>query len=217
MKTKNLILTLTLSLFTVVVFAQGVITGSSHDFSALSWNNESSGEICNACHTPHNATVISTAPLWDRVTVFNTGATWTSYSSDTFNADDDGTGSGGTGTAYVPGDPTGVSLLCLTCHDGVTPLDNSGTDTGTVILGDFIKNGGTDDHPISIDYTDELISADGGLNTAVAAAALLSAQGTVECSSCHDVHNNGPGGVAGTGLYAMDNAGSQMCLVCHAK
>ena len=38
-----------------------------------------------------------------------------------------------------------------------------------------------------------------------------------ECSSCHDVHNNGAGGDSGTGLLAMSNANSDMCLTCHAK
>ena len=62
----------------------GVITGSSHDFSAATWNNDTSGEICNACHTPHSATVIADAPLWDRVTVINAGVTYDDYSSLTF-------------------------------------------------------------------------------------------------------------------------------------
>jgi len=42
---------------------------------------------------------------------------------------------------------------------------------------------------------------------------MLSGGDSVECSSCHDVHN-------GTGFGALlkvDNAGSQLCLTCHTK
>lgn len=217
MKTTKNLLTLAFAMFATFAFAQGTITGSSHDFTGAAWNNDTSGEICNACHTPHGATIITDAPLWDRVTTFDGSFVYTDYSSSTFTAGTAGTGTGGgVAVAYAGGSPTGVSLLCLTCHDGLTPLDSSGTDA-TVIGATFVKNGGSDDHPISIDYTTELIAADGGLNDIATASDLLSSSGTVECSSCHDVHNNGPGGAAGTGLYAADNTGSAMCLTCHAK
>ena len=38
---------------------------------------------------------------------------------------------------------------------------------------------------------------------------------TVECSSCHDVHNQGPAGVAD--LLIKSNASSDLCLTCHIK
>ena len=41
----------------------GTITGSAHDFSIAAW---AGGQVCVACHTPHNAKGTATAaPLWN--------------------------------------------------------------------------------------------------------------------------------------------------------
>ena len=71
-------------------------------------------EVCVFCHTPHgaNPNTIGTPgapPLWNR-TVGNT-TTYTIYTSPNF----DGTNSG---------QPQGVSLACLSCHDGTIALDS---------------------------------------------------------------------------------------------
>ena len=65
-------------------------------------------EVCVFCHTPHgaNPSVTGAAPLWNRAT--NTGA-YTTYSAP--NMDN------------TPGQPVGVSLACLSCHDGTIALD----------------------------------------------------------------------------------------------
>lgn len=213
MKTKKVFLTMMFALFATFAFSQ--ITGTAHDFSTAVWNNDDSGEICNACHSPHNGVTPAAAPLWSRSV---TAGAFVAYASPTFNADDDGTASGGTGAAYTT-QPSGVSLLCLTCHDGVSLLDNSGTDlvtTMTTIDPTAVRNGGNDEHPISIAYTTELIGADGGLQTIATATPRLSADGTVECSSCHDVHND-LNINSGVGLLAANNNGSSICLTCHAK
>lgn len=71
-------------------------------------------EVCVFCHTPHgaNPNTIGTPgapPLWNR-TVGASGA-YTIYTSPNF----DGTNSG---------QPQGVSLACLSCHDGTIALDS---------------------------------------------------------------------------------------------
>ena len=63
-------------------------------------------EICVFCHTPHFGRV-DTAPLWNR------GSSATGYVAY-------GTTVGGTAITSVGGS----SLACLSCHDGVTTLDN---------------------------------------------------------------------------------------------
>ncbi len=192
---------------------QAQIAGSGHDFSGAGW---SGGEICVACHTPHNAdTTVAGAPLWNHDV---TGSTFALY--------------GGTGTldATDLGQPAGVSRLCLSCHDGTVALDSFGGTTGTTTIamvgtgsGDF----GTDlsnDHPISFTYNAALAGTDGELQdpstftTALGGTIsndLLFGGGSdqLECASCHDVHNS-------TGLASLlliDNAGSALCLTCHAK
>ncbi|WP_372793249.1 cytochrome c3 family protein [Lutibacter sp.] len=212
MKTKNIFLTLALVLSTTFAFAQ--ITGSAHDFSGAAWNDASSGEICNACHTPHQGDVAAAAPLWSRAI---TAGAFTAYTSATFTANDANTDTAGTGLAYSA-TPSGVSLLCLTCHDGVSKLDYTGVAATTMTIQNAaaVRNGGNDEHPISIDYNANLITADGGLQSVATALPRLSAQGTVECSSCHDVHGSFDNTVGG-GLLAATNANSALCTTCHAK
>lgn len=214
MKTKNIFFTIALAMFTTIAFAQ--LAGTAHDFSGAAWNsaNGDGAEICNACHTPHNGFATTAAPLWSRT---ETIGTFTAYATATFNADDLTTASDGVAAAYTT-IPTGVSLLCLTCHDGVQKLDYTGTVATTMTIQNSlaVRNGGSDEHPISIDYSTQLIAADGGLQPIVTATPRLSSTGTVECSSCHDVHNanNINGGV---GLMAASNTGSALCIACHAK
>ena len=96
-----------------------VISGSAHDFSDESasfysdaWNTPgtktaANNELCEPCHTPHNGTLGLDAPLWNHTQA--AGASFTNY------------GAGFDMDATV-GDPAGISLLCLSCHDGATSL-----------------------------------------------------------------------------------------------
>ncbi|MHB8798366.1 MAG: cytochrome c3 family protein [Thermoanaerobaculia bacterium] len=188
--------------FAFAVSAPAVITGSKHDFSSAAnntWNPK--GQICQPCHTPHNAGTLTNVPLWNHA---STTATFTVYDSPTLNA---------TGL----GQPAGVSKACLSCHDGTVALDSFGGATGThnitgnALLGTTLSN----DHPVSFLYDTTLATADGGLKdpaTTAAVSALLFA-GQMECGSCHDVHDTP--GVAK--LLVKSNAGSALCLTCHDK
>ena len=201
-----------LALMSVTSFA-GTIVGSAHDFSALGWNT--SGQICKPCHVPHNAVVPQIIPLWSHTTTAQSGS-YTIY-----------TGPTGTMNAAT-GQPAGVSLACLSCHDGTVNLDAFGGAAGTVTMGAIPANLGTNlsnDHPISFVYNAALATADGGLfNPTIAlsglggtieADLLYGAAGskTLECASCHDPHNGA--GVAK--LLRKSNAGSALCLTCHNK
>lgn len=198
MKTMRLLFTLLfVTAFASYSFGQG-IDGSAHDFEGVSWN--STGEICIACHTPHDGdTDIAESPLWNHTL---TTQTFTEYTSTTMNA--------------VTGEPDGISKLCLSCHDGITYLDAfGGAAGGTAMIGIGAK--GTDlsnDHPISFTYDGALQTADGQLNDPTASPVLdLLFGGKMECASCHDVHNS-------TGLdnlLRLSNVGSGLCLTCHDK
>jgi predicted CXXCH cytochrome family protein len=190
-----------------IAFAQ--ISGTAHD---LSGGALSGGEICNVCHTPHNADdTVSDAPLWDHEVTAT--ASFTLYSSTTMDA--------------TPGQPSGVSKLCLSCHDGTVAVDAFGGAAGTTLIGAIGTGGGdfgtdlSNDHPISFAYNNALYSADGelndpdndlsGLGGTIAADMLFS--GDMECASCHDVHNS----ENNTALLLIDNVGSALCLTCHDK
>jgi predicted CXXCH cytochrome family protein len=203
---KNVVCLLALVAITSPTFA--AITSSAHDFSGESWTSE----ICNVCHTPHNGTIQENSPLWDHDLTSETG--YSLYTGVSIQATD-------------LGQPTsGISKLCLSCHDGTIALDSFGGAVGA----DFILDGepgyigGTDlsnDHPISFTYDTTLADADGSLhNPAVVTTELgdtidadLLFGGKVECASCHDVHNAADEAY----LLVINNDGSDLCLTCHDK
>jgi len=188
--------------------AAGTIVGSEHDFSTQGWTNQ----ICIVCHTPHNAdTSVVAAPLWNHEV---TNSTFILYNSPTLE-----------GTVNQP---SGTSKLCLSCHDGTVAVDNfGGTTSGTNFI-DGPANFGVDlsnDHPISITYENVLdtgladpatlvtIGSAGSSRTGSLTQLLIPA-GTVECASCHDVHNTF---TAAGNLLKISNDSSSLCLTCHTK
>ena len=64
-------------------------------------------QICVFCHTPHGADTTVPVPLWNKKTTGNTYTAYTMMGRDSM------------GTATV----AGMSLACLTCHDGTQAMD----------------------------------------------------------------------------------------------
>lgn len=234
-KLAGLIAVVTAGLLWVGMASAGSIVSSAHDFSAEAWNTApGEGQICQVCHTPHDS-IGTDAPLWNRAAAaVGSGVTYIMYNSGATSGTVDGA---------IDATPTGTSLLCLSCHDGVGALDafgaNAGLVGGSVIASGFqVDPNMTNDHPISITYTET--SAGGSAlndtemqaltnefawgNTALGTgtvANLLEAGGDgiprVQCNSCHDVHNTQSAGGANSYLLRVDNGGSDLCLACHAK
>src|SRR3972149_6300104 len=74
-------------------------------------------EVCIFCHTPHGGDTTvggGSAPLWNR-TVPTSGSYSQVYTSPNFDAIDSDTAN--------KGKPKGVSLACLSCHDGTIAFD----------------------------------------------------------------------------------------------
>ena len=78
MKKLNLLTIFIILVFASVSFGQGIGNASNpHNFSNAGWNTD--GEICEPCHTPHNADMtVSGSPLWNHEV---TGDGFTLYSS----------------------------------------------------------------------------------------------------------------------------------------
>lgn len=195
------------ALITVGSNASAQITGSAHDFQGVTtWNP--GGEICQACHTPHDA-----APsvagfsglLWNHAL---TTATFTMYTSDTLNG-------------AIDASPTGTSLMCLSCHDGTVGLGSFGGVTHATVI-DAAHLVGTNllgEHPISIvyDVSDlELHPVTNPLGGGSQTIASVLENGKVQCSSCHDVHNSALEAF-GDALLRNVMTGSALCLDCHNK
>ncbi len=188
--------------------AHAGITTTKHNLSVSGPGTvKASGEtqICIFCHAPHNSAPSS--PLWNRR---NSGGTYTPYTSSTALAN--------------PGQPTGASLLCLSCHDGTIALGevlsrssqiamSGGVTTmpvGTGRLGTDLS----DDHPISFVYSSTLASASGELAnpSTLTGKVRLDGGGQMQCSSCHDPHDDTYGK-----FLVMSNLASALCQTCHLK
>lgn len=168
-------------------------------------------EVCVFCHVPHNASTV--APLWNRATP--TGL-YTPYSSTTAKGN--------------MGQPNGTSLLCLSCHDGTiapgelmsrgatrVPMLGVDATTGRLLPGTSGNLGLnlSDDHPISIAYTAALAAGSGGELASPATLTgkvKLDASGQMQCSSCHDPHDN-----TIPKFLVTSNTASALCITCHTK
>jgi predicted CXXCH cytochrome family protein len=125
----------------------------------------------------------------------------------------------------TPGQPAGVSLLCLSCHDGTVAIDSFGGATGTsfvsgaALVGTDLAN----DHPIGFTYDAALNAADPEVNDPTTTVSGLGgnidvdmlfglSNDQLECASCHNVHDDLFGN-----FLIKDNAASALCLTCHDK
>lgn len=182
------------------------IINSRHNLSASgpgSIRATSEEQVCIFCHTPHNASPVR--PLWNRNTPPNA---YTVYSSSSLQA--------------KPGQPTGSSKLCLSCHDGTIAIgsvlsrgEQIQMAGGITTLPPGASNLGTDlsdDHPISFRYDLALMGKNPKLKSpaALPANCKLDANQELQCSTCHDAHDNTFGN-----FLVMDNSNSQLCKTCH--
>lgn len=126
---------------------------TKHNLTVTSVNMDSrsgaSSEICMFCHTPFGGEPQVTSPLWSRN---EPAAAYKTYNSL-------GT-SGRVGAAAPIGS---VSILCLSCHDGVQAMNvmiNSGRDTN-VSNGPLISRESGNDHPFGVQYGGGALSQNG--------------------------------------------------------
>ena len=252
-KINSFLIILITCLFAVSAAYSGTIVGSKHDLLEVYYTSpgnhsmlmEKYGEVCVYCHTPHGANTGSDAPLWNRN---NPTGSYTVYNSSTMDT--------------TPGQPSSISLACLSCHDGTIEVDEilnapgSGTNTydlpgtqwyhgvpsrsdtaghGRMSIGtmgdgncggchdtgmfgahiataSYLTTDLSDDHPVSMPIPDS--AADPDFNTpediVSAGLKLFGSTNTVECSSCHNVHDPDE-----SPFVRKSNAVSDLCSTCH--
>lgn len=244
------------------------IVGSSHDLSNVGGTTASEtsanfagldagvagdkqSRICVYCHHPHNARIqgssegptgdeMEYSPLWNRqmsdrnFTGYNNGimmGTADSQQQHMLNASTPGNG----GTAIG-----GVSLLCMSCHDGVVAMNayssnnaDGGTGSSNVLNAAGSAISGTaafttnlnNHHPMGFSYVavqaddNEIAATDvemvPGMGVNIGDL-LYGADNTMECVTCHDVHNTANQEGAERFLWRSNNE-SNFCLTCHLK
>jgi predicted CXXCH cytochrome family protein len=93
--------------------ANAGISTTKHNLGASNGGNNymtaGTDEICVFCHTPHASNTNVKAPLWNKPV--QAGSSYTTYTTAT--------------SATIDGsvDMSGVSLACLSCHDGSQAMD----------------------------------------------------------------------------------------------
>ncbi|GAB4141825.1 MAG: cytochrome c3 family protein [Planctomycetota bacterium] len=197
-----------IALFAALAPAQqgALIAETKHNLSVTGtgqFRAQSAAETCVFCHAPHKAR--TQVPLWNRD---DSTATYLTYQSSTFQ-----------GTVAQP---NGTTKLCLSCHDGTIALGRvvSLSTEITMLPGrQYLSSGSAfldtnlrDDHPVTFSYA----ASRGGSGIGFLPAASitppvhLDENGLVQCTSCHDPHNN----THGYFLHATDQQ-SAICLSCH--
>ena len=202
--------------------AQGQITATHHDFSASGSSGfgvtyNPANEKCNVCHAPH-FTDTAANPLWIHRTTSTSFTTYTGYNF---------LQRGG----LTISQPDGASKLCLSCHDGITAMnDYGGVVVGTpnklMPSGSNLTANLSNTHPISFVYDAALLVKDPSLKDPTTTTTplghtvkydMLDANNKVQCTSCHEVHQDNSQDPFKWRFLKVANTGSAMCLLCHNK
>jgi predicted CXXCH cytochrome family protein len=166
----------------------GGLVGSKHDFSL---DGESPRDLCLSCHTPH--ITAAKAPLLDR----SPRAARVVSLRQAYNEELDS-----------------ATLLCLSCHDGVTATDVYSSSHATQWIGQLgssqLGAGPLSSHPIGNQYP----LADAkyhGVASVQADGRIKLPRGRLQCISCHDPHNT----ERHPAMLVKSNNRSALCLACH--
>ena len=206
----------------------GTVIGSRHDLSTAG-----TPEACEFCHTPHNANTNIPAPLWNRA---ETTPVFNLYGSPKMNV---AVGQSPVASRLCLGCHDGVNASTVMHgnsvskkHDLVKPPGFPHPDMTsepncerchanfygrkrTLVLGTNLSG----DHPISVSYPTPAqdpafktpTDAQKGWGGTSPNEVKLYA-GSVECGSCHNVHDPATGP-----FLRKSNAASALCLTCHKK
>lgn len=166
--------------------------------------------LCLSCHDGIGALNVMFNPPYDPNPAYNDTSPADGYPDPVAGGEDQ------IGDRTTAGKPIGANI-------GGRLTD--GSDDWTVHL--------EDDHPISFDYDSDLVTQDGGdgleipdnINGEVGNTVKLRLfpsisggdKSSLECSTCHDVHDQGTQADGDYPFLAMSNEGSAMCLNCHKK
>ena len=186
------------------------LAGSTHDIGGIG---------CKSCHAPHNGAAANGGPqstgqilLWARAFP---------AASNTFGVYDSATMKNkavdlGGSALTTSTDVRMYSLLCLSCHDGVTssfsPAMRSTNSIGSKAAfgqGAFESLGLSNDHPVNMTYDPTKNTSLQPVATVSASLPLYGSTNTMQCGTCHDPHND-----VNTNYLRQAN-NTAHCTTCH--
>ena len=184
------------------------LASSSHNIGGIG---------CKGCHAPHNGALAnggstgSTALilLWSR-NFPTAGTAFGVYDSATMQ---NKAAELNTTALTTSTDVRMYSLLCLSCHDGVTSsftpamqnLNMVGSRTGST----YNSYGLTNDHPVNMPYDPIRDTTLRPVASVTTTLPLYGSTNSVQCGTCHEPHNN-----TNTNYLRMAN-NTTMCTTCH--
>jgi predicted CXXCH cytochrome family protein len=186
------------------------LAGTTHDIGTVG---------CKGCHAPHNGALANGGAqstglilLWSR-SFPSASRTYDVYDSATMK---NKAAELGGSTLTSSSDNRMYSLLCLSCHDGVTstfsPAMQNANRVGSKASfgsGAYESLGLTNDHPINMSYNPSLNTALQPIATVTASLPLYGSTNTMQCATCHDPHNN-----VNTNYLRQPN-NTAHCTTCH--
>jgi len=192
--------------FSTLMAQERSVTETVHNLSIsghgkISATNET--QVCIFCHISHKGS--PDAPLWNRST---TQTNFELFPNQKLIP-----------KGTLRNQPQGASRICLSCHDGTISLlprrsggehiELSNVGPGAILPDGRTKLGTilSDDHPVSIpiDPSNNKIQI---IQPTTGSKSIP--QDWVECTSCHDAHNNQFGK-----FLVKNNTHSELCLDCH--
>jgi predicted CXXCH cytochrome family protein len=165
------------------------------------------GQRCIACHVPRLSSPPESQPgtacdkrlLWDCELLTRTFQTYDAPMPSS-------------PAAPVP-DETQVrmsSLLCASCHDGVSTFTMSGPNGFRARSSFTTVKGLQNEHPIDVTHDPAKDPSLAALNVVSRQVKLFGNGSKVQCATCHNVHDS-----SDPKLLRMPNNNSALCLTCH--
>ena len=184
--------------------ASAAIGGSAHDFVGNGYVTPAPSTACIFCHVPHGGqNTVTGLPLWAPArSLTNPTAFYTGLRN---------------GTITITGvDPKGTQT-CLGCHaTGTAAAMGTTTDLPANVVGGTQLIVGTDianDHPVGNEVT--ITPGANGLQSTITLGGASITGGSMQCSTCHDVHNATL--VVQAGSKLLRSYTGDFCVACHNK
>ncbi len=166
--------------------------------------HDANGQGCAFCHvqrTSSPAEPLSSAG--DRVAVWDC-----ELPSRVFHTYDE-TGKLDSSPSPGNGQPEMSSMLCASCHDGIATTTMSAAPR-LPNHGASLAQGLQTEHPVNVPHDPTKDSSLAALATVTQKVKLFGPGNSVQCSTCHDPHDN-----AAPKLLRIPNTDSTLCLTCH--